>query len=267
MSEIQPITLVDLLLAALVMVALAAFCRPWSRKSASGLLTSMGRMALQLTLLGLVLQAIFDNVALHWVALVSVVMMLAAGHEITARQRWRGPRLREFRTGLISMVSGSFLLTLLALLVIIQHDPWYHPRYAIPFLGMMLGNTMTAIALSINRIQEGAHQQQARIEARLALGEPWHRAIHEIRRDGIHQGTLPVINMMAAAGIVSLPGMMTGQLVAGADPATAVSYQILIMILIAAGATLGILLATRMTVRQLFDDRERLRLDQYRKIE
>lgn len=265
MNDIQHISLMDLGLAALVVIALAAFCGPWSRKSASGLVIGMGRMALQLALVGLILQAVFDHVALHWVALISVVMMLAAGHEIMARQRWRGPRLREWRTGLVSMLTGSFLLTVLALLVVIDHDPWYHPRYAIPFLGMMLGNTMTGIALSINRIHEGAHQQKARVEARLALGDPWHRAIHEVRRDGIYQGTLPIINMMAAAGIVSLPGMMTGQLVAGVDPATAVSYQILIIMMIAAGATIGILLATRMTVRQLFDDRERLRLEQFRK--
>ena len=263
--NIQPVSPFDLLLAALLVVALAGFCWPLSRQSARGLLTSMARMALQLSLVGLILKAVFDNVSLAWVALISLVMMLAAGHEIMARQRYRGQRLSDWRVGLVSMVTGSFLLTVLALLVVIQHEPWYHPRYAIPFLGMMLGNTMTGIALTINRIREGAHQQQARIEARLALGETWQQAAHQLRVDGIYQGLLPIINMMAASGLVSLPGMMTGQLIAGADPLTAVSYQILIILLIAAGAGIGVLLASRLALRQLFDDRERLRLDYYRR--
>lgn len=261
----HPLSLLDLVLAALLVVALAGFCWPLSRHAARGLLVSMARMALQLSLVGLILKAVFANVALGWVMLVTLVMMLAAGHEIMARQRYRGARLSDWRIGLISMVTGSFLLTVLALVVMIQHEPWYHPRYAIPFLGMMLGNTMTGIALTINRIREGAHQQQARIEARLALGDPWHRAVHELRVDGIYQGLLPIINMMAASGLVSLPGMMTGQLLAGAEPVTAVAYQILIILLIAAGAGIGVLLASRLALRQLFDNRERLRLDHYHK--
>ena len=72
---------------------------------------------------------------------------------------------------------------------------------------------------------------------------------------------------MAASGLVSLPGMMTGQLLAGADPMEAVSYQILIILMIAAGAGTGSLIAARLTVRQLFDERERLRLDHYRDVD
>lgn len=261
------ISLIDLALAALLVVALAGLCRPISERTATGLLTSMVRMALQLTLLGLVLKAVFDQVHLLWVALISLVMLLAAGREVVIRQRYRGALLADWRIGLSAMVSGSFLLTLLALLVMVQHDPWYHPRYAIPFLGMMLGNTMTGIALTVSRILEGAHQQSQRIEQRLALGESWQRAIEGVRIDGIRQGLLPVINMMAASGLVSLPGMMTGQLLAGADPLVAVSYQILIILMIAAGAGIGSLIAARMTCAQLFDDRERLRLDRYRDME
>ena len=261
------ISLFDLSLAALLVLTLAALCRPISERTATGLVTSMARMALQLTLLGLVLKAVFDQVHLAWVALISLVMLLAAGREVVNRQRYRGAALADWGIGLSAMVSGSFLLTLLALLVMVQHDPWYHPRYAIPFLGMMLGNTMTGIALTVSRILEGAHQQSLRIEQRLALGEPWQEAVAGIRVDGIRQGLLPVINMMAASGLVSLPGMMTGQLLAGADPVVAVSYQILIILMIAAGAGIGSLIAARMTCAQLFDSRERLRLDRYRDTE
>lgn len=258
------LSLLDLGLAALIVVAVAGFVRPLSKRSANGLLVGMARMSLQLALIGLVLKALFEHVTPYWVLLVSLVMLLAAGREVMARQHYRRHTLAEWRNGLFAMAAGSFSLTLLALLVMIDHEPWYHPRFAIPFLGMMLGNTMTAIALTISRILEGAHQQRAILEERLALGESWPEAAHTIRRDGIRQGLIPVINMMAASGIVSLPGMMTGQLLAGADPVNAVSYQILIILLIAAGTSIGILVASRLTLQQLFDHRHRLRLDRFR---
>ncbi|MDX1458212.1 MAG: ABC transporter permease [Marinobacter sp.] len=257
------LSLIDLGLAALIVMAVAGFVRPLSKRSSNGLLVGMARMSLQLALIGLVLKALFENITVWWVLLVSLVMLLAAGREVMARQHYRRHSLGEWRDGLFAMAIGSFSLTLLALLVMIGHEPWYHPRFAIPFLGMMLGNTMTAIALTISRILEGAHQQRAILEERLALGESWQQASQGIGRDGIRQGLIPVINMMAASGIVSLPGMMTGQLLAGADPISAVSYQILIILLIAAGTGIGILVASRLTLRQLFDDRHRLRLDRY----
>jgi putative ABC transport system permease protein len=259
-----PVSLLDLTLAALLVIAVALLTRPASRQSARGLLVAMLRMGLQLALLGLILEAVFASVALWSVALVSLVMLLAAGHEVVARQSWRGGRLADWRLGLMSLVSGAFLLTLLALLVLLQVEPWYHPRYAIPLLGMLLGNTMTGIALAVSRVREGAFQQAGLIEARLALGQTWRQASTTLYRDGIRQGLIPVINMMAATGLVSLPGMMTGQLLAGADPATAVRYQMLIILLIAAGAGFGVMLATRLTVRGLFDQRQRLRLDGFK---
>ena len=86
-------------------------------------------------------------------------------------------------------------------------------------------------------------------------------AVGEIRRDAVRSGLIPVINAMAAAGIVSLPGMMTGQILAGTPPAIAVKYQILIMFVIAVGTGFGTLAAVSAGARRLFDARERLRLD------
>ena len=82
-----------------------------------------------------------------------------------------------------------------------------------------------------------------------------------IRRESARVGMIPIINAMAAAGLVSLPGMMTGQILAGAPPIEAVKYQILIMFLIAAGTGFGTLIAVGAGARHLFDDRHRLRLD------
>ena len=98
----------------------------------------------------------------------------------------------------------------LALVAIIQPVPWYRPQYAIPLLGMLLGNTMSGVALALERLTQGTWQQRTIIEGRLLLGQGWREAIGEVRREAMRSGMIPTISGMATAGLVSLPGMMTG---------------------------------------------------------
>jgi putative ABC transport system permease protein len=126
---------------------------------------------------------------------------------------------------------------------------------------MMLGNTMNGIALGLDRLTQTTWQQRAIIEQRLMLGASRTEAILEIRREAMRSGMMPMINAMAAAGLVSLPGMMTGQILAGIPPIEAVKYQILIMFLITAGTGFGVSTALWLASRKLFDERHRLRLD------
>ena len=90
------------------------------------------------------------------------------------------------------------------------------------------------------------------------LGQEWSNAIEGVRHESIRSGMIPIINSMAAAGIVSLPGMMTGQIIAGSPPLEAVKYQIMIMFLIAAGTGFGTLIAVNLGAARLFDERQRL---------
>ncbi len=99
------------------------------------------------------------------------------------------------------------------------------------------------------------------IEARLLLGATWEEAIADLRREALRSGLIPIVNAMAAAGLVSLPGMMTGQILAGSPPLEAAKYQLLILFLIASGTGLGTMAAVWIGSRRLFDDRQRLRLD------
>jgi len=188
-------------------------------------------------------------------------MLLVAGREVVARQGRRLQGWWAFGIGTGSMFVSSFSVTVLALSVVIGPDPWYTPQYAIPLLGMMLGNTMTGVSLALDRLNESVWRQRAVIENRLMLGQTWKQALEDIRRDAMRSGMMPSINAMAAAGIVSLPGMMTGQILAGSPPAVAVKYQILVMLIITVGTGFGALMAVSWGGRRLFDDRERLRLD------
>lgn len=256
----------QLALAALLVLALAG--STWRARLAveRPLLIAALRTVLQLSLIGVVLEALFAAAALPWIALMAAVMLLMAGREVSARQQHQMTGGWGFGIGTGSMFVSAFSVTILTLVAIVRPTPWYEPQYAIPLLGMMLGNTMTGVALGLDRLTDGVWRQRALIENRLMLGAPWQEAVGEIRRDAMRAGLIPIINAMAAAGIVSLPGMMTGQILAGAAPAIAVKYQILIMFTITVGTGFGTLAAVLLASRRLFDERERLRLDRLRRV-
>ncbi|WP_346432237.1 ABC transporter permease [Breoghania sp. L-A4] len=148
-----------------------------------------------------------------------------------------------------------------ALTTQIQPDPWYAPRFLLPMFGMILGNAMTGVSLGLDTLVESTVRDARAVEARLLLGHTRWEAMRTLSRRAIRSGFMPIINSMAATGIVALPGMMTGQILAGADPSEAVKYQVLIMFLIGGATGLGVLGAVMGGVWRLTDDRDRLRLD------
>ncbi|MEN8259594.1 MAG: ABC transporter permease [Pseudomonadota bacterium] len=219
------------------------------------------RMAVQLLLVGMVLKWLFESYSLISVALISLVMLAAAGYEVLQRQRRRFRGVWGYSIGLMAMLIAAFSVTILALNAMFQLPVWYEPRYSVTILGMVLGNTMTGVGVSLEQLTREAWSQRGAIEAKLAQGYSASEAIFDLRRSCVWTGMIPTINALAAAGLISLPGMMTGQILAGTDPLEAVKYQFLIMCLIAAGAGFGTLVAVWIGSRRLFDERQRLRLD------
>lgn len=184
-----------------------------------------------------------------------------AGREVMARLTTRLRGWWGYGIGTTTMFFISVFTTLLAVGVIIGPDPWYAPRYVLPILGMVLGNTLSGISLGLETLISTLKRERVAIEARIALGHKRFEAVEEPVRQALKTGMMPIINAMAASGIVSLPGMMTGQIMAGADPVEATKYQILIMFLIAGATASGTLLAVVASAYRLTDDRARLRLD------
>lgn len=258
---LQPL---DLALAALLVLLTAALS--WQLRLGVGqrMLVAAARSAVQLILLGLLLKVLFLTIDALLMAVLALIMLAVAGWEVLARQQRRFSGAWGYGIGALSMFLSSFSITLLALLVIIRVEPWYQPQYLIPLLGMLLGNSMNGIAIALDALGRQAWDGRQRIEAQLLLGAPWHEAIATIRRDALRAGLIPIINAMASAGVVSLPGMMTGQILAGSPPLEAAKYQILILFLIAAGTGIGSVAAVWLGARRLFDERERLRLDRLR---
>ncbi len=259
--ELIRLTPLDLAITAALLCLLAGLS--WLLRLGVGrrLLIAAGRSTVQLMLLGMILKTLFAQTSLPLLGLMALVMLAVAGYEVMARQQRRFRGLWGYGLGTLSMFLSSFTITLMALTLVIQVQPWYQPQYLIPLLGMLLGNTMSGIAIALDNLTRTAWEQRLRIEARLILGHSWQQAISEIRRDALRSGLIPIINAMTTAGIVSLPGMMTGQILAGSPPMEAAKYQLMILLLIAAGSGLGSMAAVWGGSRRLFDERERLRLD------
>ncbi len=259
--QLISLSALDLSLAAGLIVILSFVTVAFQLRIARKLILYSIRMTAQLLAVGLILKFLFDNANPWLVVLLSFVMLSMAGFEVQARPKRRIKGLAGMHISTFSMFLSSFSITLLALFVVIRVDPWYTPQYAVPLLGMMLGNTMNGIALATDRLTSLFFEQREKVEQRLLLGQSWQQASREIRQDCMRAGMIPLINSMAAAGVVSLPGMMTGQILGGTPPVEAVKYQILIMFLIAAGTGFGVVCAIWLISRFMFDERHRLRLD------
>lgn len=228
------------------------------------LLVAAVRMVVQLIAVGAALTLLFGTASVAWTGLIALGMVLLAGREIMARQQHRLAGWWGYGLGTATMAIASTVLTLFALLGVIRPDPWYSPRYAIPLFGMLLGNAMTGISLGLDSLVTAVVRERPSIEARIALGASRLEALQPVLREALRRGLMPTINAMAATGIVALPGMMTGQILAGVPPEQAVRYQLLIMFLIAGSTGIGLLTALLGGAWRLTDHRHRLRPDRLR---
>lgn len=208
------------------------------------------RTYLQLAALGFVLRWVF-GIDSPWLVLgILVFMMAAAAHTITRRAPDAPPGV--FASSLFAMLLTGFTVTFAVTGLIVQVEPWYLPRYVIPIAGMVLGNSMTGIALALERAFADMDARSGEILALVALGAtPWEAAGDSVRV-AIRAGLIPTINSMAAAGVVFIPGMMTGQILAGADPVAATGYQIVVMLMVSAATALGSVLAVLLSYHRRF---------------
>ena len=158
-------------------------------------------------------------------------------------------------------IGASTFLTLAYVMVfIIQPETWYSPQYLIPLAGMMLGNSMNTAALTGERLVSLIEQNRLAVETHLCLGATPKQAIATHRRDAIRIGLIPILNQMLVVGLVSLPGMFTGQVLAGAEPLNAASYQILILFASAFSNLLAALWVTEGVFRRCFNTSAQLTL-------
>ncbi|MEL6642738.1 MAG: ABC transporter permease [Pseudomonadota bacterium] len=228
---------------------------------ARSLFLSAARMVIQLTLLAFVLRWLFAFEALLVTVIGILIMGVFAGLEVVLRQE---KAVGRFGTGAVAssiILAAVFIVTMPTLILLIAADPWYRPQVALPIFGIVAGNAMTGIALTLSSFTDALERDAALVEARLALGETRTQALGDVLRQSVKIGLMPTINAMAAIGLVTFPGIMTGQLLANADPLQAAKYQMLVMFMIAGSSSLAIFAAAYAMLYRITDARHRLRLD------
>lgn len=197
------------------------------------------RATVQLVLIGHVLLWIFEVDSPLLVIAMLVFMSVVAAITATRRQ---SAGLRDRRTlapilGLAIISGAVFTLTYVSVAVV-HVTPWYSPRYLIPLFGMIVANAMNGAAIAAERLQSEMDARRGEIEAFLALGATPARACAEATRKALTAAMIPAVNALAIVGIVSLPGMMTGQILAGTSPALAVRYQLVVMFMLTAATAI-----------------------------
>ena len=224
-------------------------------------LWAAARMVVQLVVVGYLLRLVF---AMHHpAATVALLLVMAAvaAREIAARPERRFTKGAGLAVSAAGVAIATTVTVVLALATAIRPHPWYDARYAISLAGIILGSVLNSGSLALDSLLTAVGVQRTAIEAQLALGSSFREAMAPLLREAVRRGLLPMINQMSAAGVITLPGIMTGQILAGLDPVEAVKYQILLMFLLAGASGLAALVVAYGAARRLTDDRQRLRLD------
>lgn len=215
-----------------------------------------GRTLLQLLVVGYILAFIFalDN---PW-AVLAILLVMVSIAAIVARNRIskKIPRVLPLVWGAI-FISTALTLSYTTLLII-QPQSWYEPQYLIPIGGIILGNSMNGAAISGERLVSTINASHLEIETHLSLGATPRQAVNKYRTEAIKAGLIPTINAMMVVGIVTLPGIITGQLLSGIEPLDAASYQILVMFMLTFANLITALLVTQGLCRQFFNSAAQL---------
>lgn len=251
----------DLAFAAILVVLNAALTWMLELGLTRTILIAGVRVIVQLLLVGLVLKTVFALASPVLIATVALAMFAMASYEISSRQERRFAGAWGYGIGAGTTMLATLLVTAFALFGTLRPSPWYAPQVLIPLLGIILGNVMNGVSVSLNALSTAIVRERPAIEGRLALGTDRHTALKPLQRSALRSGMIPIINQMSAAGVITLPGMMTGQILAGMDPLEAAKYQILLLFLLSGGAGLGALGAIYVATWRITDERDRLRLD------
>ncbi len=158
----------------------------------------------------------------------------------------------------LAMLTTCFFITSLVSGVVLQSRPWWEPQYFIPLGGMIAGNSMNALSIALERFFSELKLRRAEVEAALCLGATPSEASRDMFRNALRAGMINAVNALMGVGLVSLPGMMTGQILAGAPPLQAIRYQLVIMLVLTASAALSSVTALQLVRRRCFTKGEGL---------
>lgn len=216
------------------------------------------RMTIQLVIMGYILMFVFNNPSWWLTSIMIVVMISFAIYNSIKRVKYNmSYELKKIIA--FAMTFGALLTATFFIIIILGVQPWFNPQYFIPISGMIIGNSMTGIALGANKLCSSIEEKRIEIENSLMLGASPAAATKEIVNNSFDTAILPTMNNMLTMGIVSLPGMMTGQILSGTFPITAIKYQIGIMLAILGSTAVSTVIFVSLGYRTFFTKDHRLK--------
>lgn len=250
-NAVMDLSILNLACAYLFVLVLLVIFKSRGIKREKQILIATTRMTIQLTVMGYVLMLVFAYPS-WWLTLLMLAVMLSfAVYNARKRVKLEMPKkLRRLMA--LSMLCGYLVVATFFLFVVLRVDPWFNPQYCIPISGMIVGNSMTGIALGANKLCSGMADKRDKIEGALMLGATPAAAACEVVNDAFDSAILPTMSNMLTMGIVSLPGMMTGQILSGTFPITAIKYQIGIMLAILGCTALTVVLFVTLGYKAFF---------------
>ena len=221
-TSIYHISLLNLLWVMLPVAVVIVIYIRWTEDRTT-LFYALGRMLIQLLLIGYVLTYIFSSDSPYLIILILSIMLVSAS--VIALRPLQKKNKSIYLYSFISICIGGIFTLMMVIFGVLDLNPWYEPRFLIPLAGMIFANSMNAVSISAERFENergrGYKYQEARaISYKAAL--------------------IPIINSLFAVGLVSLPGMMTGQILSGVDPLIAVRYQMMVMLMILGSAGISV---------------------------
>ena len=213
-NSIQIIPFENLALAFIPVVLVVVILYKWSLNIKDSFY-AISRMLIQLMVIGYFLAYIFEADS-AWVVLAVLTVMVFASSWIALRTT-KIKRTVLYKKTLYSLILGGGITFLLVTQAVLNLDPWYSPRYVIPLAGMIFASSMNSVSLAVERLT-------AEIERNVDY--------QQARNTALRTSLIPITNSLFAVGLVSLPGMMTGQILSGISPLVAVRYQIMVMCMI-----------------------------------
>lgn len=212
----------------------------------------------QLLLMGYVLRVVFEVNLMAVTLGVFAVMLVTAVHTVRGRVKERSvPFVLPLG---FSMLLSYLTVSVLVTSVVLQARPWWNPVYFIPLSGMVVGNSMTAMAVALDRLFSSLRARRNEVEMMLSLGADYREASSDITREAVRAGMIPSISSMMGVGLVFIPGMMTGQILSGTDPMLAIRYQIVVMLMLVGSTAIGSTLTVLLVRRRCFGKGQQLLL-------
>lgn len=253
MNGVEALSIIQFSLIYLLLIIVLLIMKKSKVNQTKLLLVASIRMTIQLMLVGYILQYMFSNPNPLFTVIFLILMIGFSIHRVLSSRKNLNT---NFKFAIIASLSFSGLFVLIFFVIVVVRKSIFNPQYAIPLAGMIIGNAMTGLNIGIKTFMDSIDKEKSKIATLLNLGIEPNNILKPFANNALETALIPTLNSMLGMGIIFLPGMMTGQILSGTLPTTAIMYQIAIMIAICTSVCMTVFLALNVGYKSLYNNRK-----------